>query len=122
MKTTIFPFLMMILMLGWSAPASAQGQVLECGEALATELNTDNTADYCNFYDRRLDYAQKRKDLRNDIDQRRKNYEVPRNQAIETYRQDLEDKYYPKSGGEEGPVDMINMTAKDDDLLSADMK
>ncbi|GJL85532.1 MAG: hypothetical protein DHS20C02_13070 [Micavibrio sp.] len=116
MKVVILPFLLIILAFGWSAPASAQGQVIESGPALSTEMNTQTgglTTDYSNFHNRRIEYTENRTDMREKMDTRRENYQAPMQQALDNYKQAAEEHY---AADKNKPVALT----KDSSMMSSD--
>lgn len=82
------------------------GEPVACGVPDPAVLDTE-IPDYCNFHDRRFAYRDEDKKFKNLIEERRKNYNAPREQALKAYKADLE-KRYNEIGRKESPAESID--------------
>lgn len=93
------------------------GEVVQCGAPKKVDLDTD-AGDYCDIYARQAAYGEQNKELRDQIDERRRNYQEPRSAARETARakQIEQDAGYaaPESepAQEAGPINLLDDDAK----------
>ena len=79
---TIFTSLMI------SASALA-GEVVNCGTPNPANLSTEVTDNYCDIYQRQLEYGVVNEQFREQIAQRRENYHAPRREAKTAYDEAL---------------------------------
>lgn len=72
--------------------ASAQENVtpIQCGEATSGSIDTASSQEYCNIYQRQLEFKESADKLRDEIEQRSENFAAPRRAAREQYEADLE--------------------------------
>lgn len=73
-----------------TAPANAQGSVVQCGVPEDAIVETDPTNEFCDIYQRQFAHKESLNKLKQDLKQRQENFAKPRKQAYEQYRKDLE--------------------------------
>lgn len=98
------PVLLLALALLITAPAFA-GEPVACGVPEDASLSTE-IPDYCNIHDRRFAYRDEDKKFKALIEERRVNYNAPREEALKAYNSNLE-AYYKE-------MDKQDIAAKED--------
>ena len=73
-----------------ASPAFAQGQVVFCGYPEEPDMETEIADNYCDIYQRQMAYGESDQRFKEQIEQRRENYNAPRAQAIQRYKTDME--------------------------------
>src|SRR5262245_56206374 len=96
MKVCVF-FLALIAVLGMH-PAFAASSVVACGTPHIETVTTDPGFEYCDIHNRRFAYKESYDDLKQQIEERHKSYNAPRQQVIKDYQQRLEE-YYKNPNG-----------------------
>lgn len=69
---------------------ASAADVLACGAPIEGTVAEDPDMDYCDIYQRQIDYHGKHKALRESIKARAKAYEAPRQEARRAYEQALQ--------------------------------
>lgn len=85
MRVLLAAFLIMIV---YSPLANAQS-IKSCGSgAMDPKYNVkpNSPFDYCNYYPRRFEYRDARNKLRAQLEERAKNYNAPRQMALDAYK------------------------------------
>ena len=86
----LFCFIVMIVTMIKMAKAEEPSGVVQCGEAVTGSIETDPGYEFCDIYQRQLDYKDSADQLEEDIKKRSENFAKPRRQAYEQYQKDLE--------------------------------
>ena len=73
--------------------AIAETQLRTCARPQAGQAETDPGGYYCNIHDRRLAYGRENAKFRNDMEQRRKNFGAPRQEALRQYQDSVKSHY-----------------------------
>lgn len=60
-------------------------EIVECGPALETDMDTEPAYNYCDIYSRQREYKKTNADYRKQLEKRRKDYNVPRELALKGY-------------------------------------
>lgn len=71
------------------ADETASG-IVQCGEAISGSINTEPQSDFCDIYQRQLNYKDGADQLRAEIEERTANFAKPRQQARGQYEKDLQ--------------------------------
>lgn len=98
LKCSLFALLMLFSVL--PGAALAETVVKTCGVPQTGQAETDPGGTYCNIHDRRLAYARENVKFRNDLEQRRKNFVAPQQEALGQY-QDAVKSYYDSNESEQ---------------------
>jgi len=71
---------------------SKEAEVIQCGKAVggAENIRDDSTSDFCDIYQRRIEFHNEQKKFRAEIEKRRKRYEIPGSIARKNYEGALE--------------------------------
>lgn len=85
-----------------------------CGEAMSGTV--PEVEGYCDIYARQLDYKRAAKEFRDSLEARRKSYEAPRIEALELYRQNLEEIYKEESKEYQAKLAEIDESGVDDGM------
>ena len=83
-------FILLSLMIFTAAPAIA-ADVVPCGQPVPSGMNTTVSENYCDIHQRRIDYYREDKKFKAELKERQENYNAPRAQAMEKYRQAIEE-------------------------------
>ncbi|MCB1532789.1 MAG: hypothetical protein KDJ35_07960 [Alphaproteobacteria bacterium] len=88
----ILVFCLIVAMVTMIKIAKAQDMdgVIQCGEAVTGSISTESSADFCDVYQRQLNYKDSADQLREEITTRSENFAAPRRAAYEQYQRDLE--------------------------------
>lgn len=68
----------------------AQNLVVQCGEPVTGSIETESKMEFCDIYQRQLNYKDGADQLRKDIITRSENFAKPRQAARAQYEKDLE--------------------------------
>lgn len=89
-------------------------------DAVGGPVSTTPAADHYDLYARQLAYREHAKDMRASLDQRRENYEKPRIDLIENYRDAQEKVFAAETAAYQEQVDKENAADKEDGDTIAD--
>ena len=90
----IFAFCLIVMMVTMIKMANAQEEgsnLVQCGEAVTGSIETNPDFEFCDIYQRQLDYKESADQLREDIIKRSENFAKPRQAARAQYEKDLEE-------------------------------
>ena len=90
-----------------------------CGEAVSGTV--PEVEGYCDIYARQLEYKKAAKEFRESLEARRVSYEAPRIEALELYRQNLEELYKEESKEYQEELASIEDTVMDGSMSKDDM-
>lgn len=87
----ILPMMVLVLSTALMPMPVYAGEVQQCGDPRAGDQYTDTAGrDFCDVHTRRIAYREQNKILRQRLEDRQKDYNAPRQQALENYKAAVE--------------------------------
>lgn len=86
-------FALLMLFCAFSGAASADTTVKTCSVPQEGQAETDPGGTYCDIHNRRVAYVQENVKFRNDLEERRKNFTAPQQQALGQYQNSVKTYY-----------------------------